>query len=87
MGEARGHDRTVLRRRALALRKYSVRIAGHPTSISLEPEFWAAFERLAERRGVSLAGLITEIDAARTGGLSSAIRVAVLTDLESRRDG
>lgn len=64
------------------MRKYSVRIAGHPTSISLEPEFWAAFARIAERRGISPAALVTEIDEARAGGLSSAIRVFVLKELE-----
>jgi predicted DNA-binding ribbon-helix-helix protein len=68
----------------VALRKYSVRIAGHPTSISLEPEFWAAFGRVAEKRGTSIAALITEIDADRAGGLSSAIRLFVLADLEGR---
>jgi predicted DNA-binding ribbon-helix-helix protein len=66
------------------LRKYSVRIAGHPTSISLEPEFWAAFGRAAERRGTTVAQLITGIDAERAGGLSSAIRLFVLADLEGR---
>jgi predicted DNA-binding ribbon-helix-helix protein len=64
------------------LRKYSVRIAGHPTSISLEPEFWAAFLRLAAQRGATANALITEIDAARTGGLSSAIRLFVLAQFE-----
>jgi predicted DNA-binding ribbon-helix-helix protein len=66
------------------LRKYSVRIAGHPTSISLEPEFWQAFGRIAARRGTSTNGLIGEIDAARAGNLSSAIRLFVLADLEAR---
>jgi predicted DNA-binding ribbon-helix-helix protein len=66
------------------LRKYSVRIAGHPTSISLEPEFWAAFGRAAEKRGTSVSALITAIDAKRIDGLSSAIRLFVLADLEGR---
>ncbi len=65
------------------MRKYSVRIAGHPTSISLEPEFWAALERLAARRGVTAAALIAAIDESRTGNLSSAIRLFVLRDLEA----
>jgi predicted DNA-binding ribbon-helix-helix protein len=64
------------------LNKYSVRIAGHPTSISLEPEFWAAFGRVAARRGKTVGALVTEIDARRDGGLSSAIRLFVLADLE-----
>ena len=84
MGAAREYDRAVLKAAALPLNKYSVRIAGHPTSISLEPEFWAAFGRVAEKRGSSVSALITEIDANRDGGLSSAIRLFVLADLEGR---
>jgi predicted DNA-binding ribbon-helix-helix protein len=66
------------------MRKYSLRIAGHPTSISLEPEFWAAFGRIAAARGLSVAALAGQIDAARAGNLSSAIRLFVLADLEQR---
>jgi predicted DNA-binding ribbon-helix-helix protein len=66
----------------MPLNKYSIRIAGHPTSISLEPEFWAAFGRVAARRGKTVGALVTEIDANRDGGLSSAIRLFVLADLE-----
>ena len=66
------------------MRKYSVRIAGHPTSISLEPEFWAAFARIAAARGTSASTLVGEIDAARAGNLSSAIRLFVLAELERR---
>jgi predicted DNA-binding ribbon-helix-helix protein len=69
---------------ALPLKKYSVRIAGHPTSISLEPEFWAAFTRLAALQGTSTGALIAEIDAARSGGLSGAIRLFVLKELEKQ---
>jgi predicted DNA-binding ribbon-helix-helix protein len=64
--------------------KRSVRIAGHPTSISLEPEFWAELTRIAGERGLSINALVTEIDARRTANLSSALRVFVLTAL---RDG
>jgi len=66
------------------LRKYSVRIAGHPTSISMEPEFWAAFTRLAELQGTGTSALIAQIDAARSGGLSGAIRLFVLAELEKQ---
>ncbi len=66
------------------MRKYSVRIAGHPTSISLEPEFWATLGRIAEARATGVSALITEIDETRTGGLSSAIRLFVLAELEKR---
>lgn len=66
------------------LRKRSVTIAGHRTSISLEDVFWNALEHAARRRGESVASLVTAIDADRTGNLSSAIRVRVLAELEAR---
>jgi predicted DNA-binding ribbon-helix-helix protein len=58
--------------------KRSVRIAGHATSVSLEPAFWDALREIAARRGLSLNALLSQIDAARSGNLSSAIRVFVL---------
>ena len=58
--------------------KRSVLLAGHRTSISLEEPFWAALRTIAERRGVSLNALVAEIDARRSGNLSSALRVFVL---------
>jgi len=65
--------------------KRSVLIAGHPTSVSLEPEFWEALREIATARGRSINALVEEIDANRTGNLSSAIRVHVL--LASRKSG
>ncbi len=65
--------------------KRSVRIAGHPTSISLEPEFWAELTRIAGERSLSINALVTEIDARRTANLSSALRVFVLNDLRAGR--
>ncbi len=56
-------------------RKYSVTIAGHATSLTLEPVFWAALGEAAAADGVSLAALVARIDEARTTNLSSAIRV------------
>ncbi|MEQ1771480.1 MAG: ribbon-helix-helix domain-containing protein [Devosia sp.] len=54
-------------------------IAGHATSIALEPEFWDALEALAEQRGIKLVNLIEAIDRERDGpNLSSALRVAAL---------
>jgi predicted DNA-binding ribbon-helix-helix protein len=58
--------------------KRSVRIAGHPTSVSLEAEFWQALRAIARRRGVPLGRLLAAVDAERSGNLSSAIRVFVL---------
>ncbi|RIA36833.1 ribbon-helix-helix protein [Hephaestia caeni] len=45
--------------------KRSVTIAGHQTSISLEPLFWEALEQAAESRALPLNALIAEIDARR----------------------
>jgi predicted DNA-binding ribbon-helix-helix protein len=61
-----------------AVRKRSVTIAGHRTSVSLETEFWDGLGALAAARGRSVAALIAEIDEARDGNLSSALRLAVL---------
>lgn len=58
--------------------KRSVRVAGHPTSVSLEAAFWAALQDIAGRRQMPLSGLVTLIDAERSGNLSSAIRLFVL---------
>jgi predicted DNA-binding ribbon-helix-helix protein len=60
-------------------RKRSVLIAGHPTSISLEPMFWRALETAARERGCPLNALVAEIDVDRLDAeqppnLTSAIR-------------
>jgi len=57
------------------LRKRSVRIAGHLTSVSIEEIFWLALRNIADKRGMSMNALVTEIDIARSGNLSSALRV------------
>ena len=59
--------------------KRSVTIAGHATSISLEPMFWRALESQARERGCPVNALVAEIDAARLNAkyapnLTSAIR-------------
>ena len=62
-----------------ALRKRSVSLAGHATSVALEPEFWAVLEELAASRSTTLAGLLAELDQARgERPLASACRVAAL---------
>ena len=64
------------------LRKRSVTIAGHRTSISLEDEFWSELVRIAAERKTSLNSLISDIDDGRATNLSSAIRLHVLADLK-----
>ena len=59
--------------------KRSLSIAGHRTSIALEPEFWAGLEAMATDRALPLTTLIRTIDEARDiPNLSSALRIAVL---------
>ncbi|MCP1199660.1 ribbon-helix-helix domain-containing protein [Notoacmeibacter sp. MSK16QG-6] len=70
----------------MTIRKRSISIAGHRTSFSLEEPFFEALKELAVRREVSFAALVRDIDAERPKetNLSSALRLAVLTDLQSR---
>lgn len=61
------------------LRKRSILLSGHATSVALEPEFWATLEEMADARGLSLAALMAAIDETRAGApLASACRVAAL---------
>jgi len=60
------------------LRKRSLTIAGHSTSVSLEDEFWQALKDLAVTENLSINALIERIDETRDGNLSSAVRVYVL---------
>ncbi len=59
------------------VRKRSVLIAGHATSLSLEQAFWDDLREVARRRGISLAAIIAGVDAERRGNLSSALRLFV----------
>ena len=61
------------------MEKRSLSIAGHRTSIALEPQFWTALETMAIQSGQTMAALIRSIDESReTTNLSSAARLAVL---------
>jgi len=61
------------------MKKISVSLSGHQTSISLEPEFIGALRDIAQAQNRAVAAIIGEIDAARgTRNLSSAIRVWIL---------
>ncbi|VAV86503.1 hypothetical protein MNBD_ALPHA08-1053 [hydrothermal vent metagenome] len=64
--------------------KRSITIAGHRTSLSLEPEFWDAIKSLAKAQNLSTAQLITKIDQSRSDrNLSSACRVYVLQAVQN----
>ncbi len=61
--------------------KRSVVVAGHRTSISLEPIFWTLLKSLARREGRSINDVVTELDRDRAGNLSSTIRVYLVRRL------
>lgn len=59
--------------------KRSITIAGHATSVSLEPLFWDALKEMAAQNNQSVPHLIGQLDAqTRAASLSSTVRVAVL---------
>jgi predicted DNA-binding ribbon-helix-helix protein len=62
------------------LAKRSFSLAGHRTSVALEPAFWAVLDQEAAARGSSLAALVAELDAARPpdAPLASTLRVFAL---------
>ncbi len=67
------------------LEKRSMRLAGHRTSVALEPAFWAVLETAARRRSLRLAALVAELDAARTDPavpLASALRLFALAEAQ-----
>jgi predicted DNA-binding ribbon-helix-helix protein len=70
----------------MTLKKRSVTISGHSTSISMEDEFWSAFDQIAQSQKKSMANLISEIDEKRRDdqNLSSAIRVYILKQLQNK---
>ena len=66
--------------------KRSVMIAGHSTSVSLEPVFWEALKRAAEEESLPISALVARIDADRIAdpdpvNLASAIRVWLMERL------
>ena len=77
----------------MTLRRHSVRIAGHATSISIEDAFWQEINRAAKEDGISTARLIEAVDRARSNdgeddeeqpNLSSALRLYVLERLRAK---
>ncbi len=69
------------------IRKRSVTLAGHRTSLSLETEFWQALKAVAHAEGLSLNALIERIDQDRAGNLSSAVRVYLLRRAQGHDEG
>ncbi|MCS6854632.1 MAG: ribbon-helix-helix domain-containing protein [Elioraea sp.] len=74
-------------RRKRHLAKRSLSLAGHRTSVALEPAFWAVLEEAARRRGLPLSALVAEIDSARADPavpLASALRLFALAEAQGR---
>ncbi len=68
-----------------SLKKRSINLAGHATSLALEPEFWAVLQSAAAADAISIAGLIQRIDAGRgERPLASACRVYALRHGQAR---
>lgn len=70
-GDAKG----ALAETSVAIRKHSVKLSGHSTSLSLEGVYWDALREVAAEMGLSMNGLIERIDRERSGNLSSAVRI------------
>ncbi len=73
------------------LEKRSMRVAGHRTSLALEPEFWSGVDAIARRLGTTPPRLIADIDAARVKltpnqSLASAVRVYIYADAQRTAD-
>ncbi len=69
-----------------SVRKRSVTLDGHKTSVSVEDDFWVALTEIAEQRRMTIAGLIETIDRDRLStNLSAAIRLFVLCQARGSR--
>ncbi|MDE7547501.1 ribbon-helix-helix domain-containing protein [Acetobacter fabarum] len=76
------------------LRKRSLILAGHDTSVALEPAFWSVLERMIAHQNITLVQLVTQVDATRAPdqSLASALRVHAVewlqqhTDIQSLKD-
>lgn len=66
------------------IRKRSVVVAGHRTSVSLEAEFWSELKAIAAERKQSINELVETVDRGRAGNLSSALRLFVLAEMRRR---
>ena len=66
------------------MKKHSLLIMGHATSISLEDEFWETLKEISLEESKPIQQLIEQIDLGRTSNLSSAIRIYILNYLKNK---
>ena len=64
------------------MQKHSVTLSGHPTSNSIEREFWDILKKIAKNRNQTMNSLISDLDKKREGNLSSTIRLFVLREVQ-----
>lgn len=64
------------------MRKHSVVLSGHSTSLCLEEAFWQALKDIANKKNIALRQLLIQIDNTHTGNLSSAVRLYILKELQ-----
>ena len=69
------------------MQKHSVTLSGHPTSISIEKEFWDILKKIAKNRNQTINSLSSDLDKKRDGNLSSTIRLFVLREVQSKSEG
>lgn len=68
------------------MRKRTITLAGHQTSLALEPEFWDALEHIASELALSWPELVAQIDEIRENtNLASAVRVAILNHVQQNQ--
>ena len=60
------------------MKKHSVELSGHRTSVAIEDEFWEELKEIATQKGISLRQLLIQIDNTHTHNLASSIRLFVL---------
>ena len=63
------------------IKKHSITLKGHPTSITLENIFWRALLNIANERNKTISQILNHIDNNRNGNLSSAVRIYVLRQI------
>jgi predicted DNA-binding ribbon-helix-helix protein len=69
-----------------AVRKRSIIVNGHNTSVTLEDGFWSSLKEISKARRSTLSEIVTEVDRTRIqGNLSSALRLFVLNFYRSGR--
>jgi predicted DNA-binding ribbon-helix-helix protein len=67
------------------LEKRSVSIAGHRTSVALEPEFWAILKQEADAANLSFAAFVAKVDHERGArSLASALRLYALAAAQGK---